>query len=98
MQRFFYAPKLPPTRNDLMKRESEWSSDEFRLLLSNPELTDMQLSDGQLGRAAAAINWVRSAVHDFHLGREQSILSAAMRGILSTREQKWICPLCRKSL
>lgn len=81
-----------------MQRESEWSSDEFRLLLSNPQLTDLQLSDRQLGRSAAAINWVRSAVHDFHLGRKQRILSKSMCGILSTGERGWICPLCRKSL
>ena len=81
-----------------MRREAESSADEFRLLLDYPQLTDQQHCDGELGRAASVVNWVRNAVHDYHLGRKQGILSTTMQSVLPARERKWICPLCRRDL
>jgi hypothetical protein len=71
-----------------------WSIEEFEILLDNPHLTNEELSIQLPRRSAGAINAVRSFIHSFHEGGNDSGLSEMMRGRLEERQGTITCPKC----
>jgi hypothetical protein len=81
-----------------MAREPEWTSDEFRVILENPQSSSEELRNQFLNRSIGAIDCVRSGIHDFHSEGDSGILSAEMRRVLNSSRRAWTCPICHASL
>jgi len=79
-----------------MTRVPNWSKEEFETLLSNPLLTDAELTELLRQRTADAISWVRQGVHSFHTGRaDHQILSRMMKDRLMEPSGPILCALCK---
>jgi hypothetical protein len=65
-----------------MTRAADWSEDEFSFLISHPELSSADIAADLPGRSTDAVEIVRQGIHQFHLGRDCSMLSQLMRNTL----------------
>ena len=72
-----------------------WNSEEFGILLENPQLTNEELSRQLATRSVGAINVVRSFIHNFHEGGDLSGLSKLM--IYRLQQGFWVCPHCHET-
>ena len=67
-----------------MTRAPDWSEEEFRLLLSQPETPAEDLQQELPQRSIEAIELVRNAVADFRRRGESPLLSQMMVRVLAT--------------
>lgn len=72
-----------------MKREADWTKEEFEILLQNNSLPVESLSAQLPSRTIDAIKIVRNGIHEFHLKGDSSLLSKMMKERLTL-----ICPVC----
>jgi hypothetical protein len=68
-----------------MARLPNWTEDEFRTLLDNPETSPADLSQGPLARSPEAIALIRQAAREFEAGHDNDRLSQTMRDVLTER-------------
>ena len=73
-----------------------WNTEEFVILLDNPQLTNEELSRQLTTRSIGAINVVRRFIHSFHAGGNISGLSNLM--IHRLQQGSWVCPQCQKHI
>ncbi len=78
-----------------MSQETEWTKEEFILLISKPELSDEELSDLLPDRSQGAVAVVRAGVHSFHTGGDISMLSTMMEKLLGSKDTLVTCPICK---
>jgi hypothetical protein len=81
-----------------MKRASEWTSEEFEILLHSQVLPADELPLKLPKRTPGAIQIVRSGIHAYHLGKNPSILSNRMVRRLEGDTSGLVCPICEMPL
>jgi hypothetical protein len=67
-----------------MTRAPDWSEEEFRLLLSHPDMPALELVTDLPQRTVAAIELVRQGVADFQKKGESVLLSQMMVRVLNS--------------
>jgi hypothetical protein len=75
-------------------RAPNWTSDEFETLLSNPGLSDVELSRVIGTRTAGAVGVVREGIHAYHHGKDPGILNRMMKDRLAGKSKSVRCPKC----
>ncbi len=74
-------------------RAPDWTTAEFTLLVSNPQLSDKVVAELLPQRNVSAIAVVRSGIHSFHIGGDISMLSKMMINYLTACGQLR-CSIC----
>ena len=76
--------------------ESGWTDAEFDTMVSNPELSDVEMTAWLPQRNARSIGSVRAAIHAFHTCAQGKLkLSPIMVRVLQKRSCQTTCPICR---
>jgi hypothetical protein len=76
-------------------RASNWTAEEFDILLSGAEATAEDLAAWLPRRTAGAIEAVRAFVHAAHLSGNAVGLSQIMQDRLSARQGTLTCAVCK---
>jgi hypothetical protein len=79
-----------------MKRAPEWDTEEFEVLIDNPDVSAQDVSSLLPQRTPGAVEVVRQGLHSFHTGGNVSMLSKMMLRRLEERQGSVTCPVCRK--
>jgi len=77
-----------------MTKKSDWTREEFEILVINPAHNSETLATLLLGRSADSIELIRNGLHAFHTGKNTSMLSKLMLARLEASENAIICPIC----
>jgi hypothetical protein len=80
-----------------MAEKSEWTEQEFIMLVSRPDLPDDGFAEILPQRSVGAIGVVRAGVHSFHTGGDTSMLSKMMLSLLGAKNTLVTCPICKVS-
>jgi len=62
-----------------MKQAPVWTLEEFKTLVDNPTLSDVELASKLPRRTVGAVGVVRAGLHSYHKGRNISMLSRMMQ-------------------
>jgi hypothetical protein len=81
-----------------MKRDPNWTEEEFEILLTNPHLHDMELARKLSRRSEYAVHLLRDEIHYRHTGIEKPKLSKMMRRRLALGPHPVKCPRCGENI
>jgi hypothetical protein len=81
-----------------MTRMPAWTLDEFRQLVTHPDLDDSAVMGLIPSRSTGAIGAVRAGLHSYHRGQNISMLSRIMVEELDNNQSKYVCPVCKGKL
>ncbi len=81
-----------------MKRAAEWTYEELEILLGSNSLAVVELSGLLPGRSLAAVQVVRSGIHQFHQDGDSSLLTKRIKAWLTRPGAPLSCPMCGERL
>jgi hypothetical protein len=81
-----------------MKRTTDWTKEEFDILIQNNSLSGESLSTRLPRRTLDAIQIVRSGIHEFHQKGDSTFLSKMMKEHLTKSGIALACPICSERI
>ena len=77
-----------------MSRAPDWTEEEFKKLVANHTLSNIELAKQLPTRSVDAIDIVRGGIHAFHQGKDDSVLSQMMQSYLKRKKHSLTCAKC----
>ncbi len=77
-----------------MKQASEWTKEEFEILVRNISLSDEKLANQLPRRTLDAIQIVRNGIHEYHKKGDSTLLSKMMKDRITKSGKFLSCPIC----